>query len=174
MAYKLEDQENRNKEKPENLPEATQREDLEIMKKIFNPLLGRAMSEPLKIEKVHRFKRPLGIPIETPRDIIVRFHNYEEKAQIWGSLRGVSTLKYETQIFANLSHETMRRRHLKPLLEQMRKHNIQYNWGFLACLVGWKEGRSAKLRVPEELQEFCKKFELPAPDISGWSNIRNE
>lgn len=56
----------------------------------------------------------------------------------------------------------------------MRKHDIQYNWGFPAFLVGRKDGRSARLRFPEELQDFCKILELPVPDNPGWSVMRKE
>lgn len=73
---------------------------------------------------------------EIPRDVIVRkfLINYEG-----------ATL----QIFADLEPEIFsRRRLLKPLLGQMRLHNIQYSWGFPACLVGRKFGRSARQRKP--------------------------
>lgn len=75
-------------------------------------------------------------------------------------------------MFANLSSETLTRRmHLKPLLEQMCRQN--YNWGFPACLVGWKDS-SDKLRFPEELQDFCKKIEITAIDIPEWLDTRRE
>lgn len=73
------------------------------------------------------------------------------------------------QIFPDLAVETLaRRRALKPLLEQMKTHNIQYSWGFPACLTGRKEGRTATLRFPEDTPKFCKHFELPIIEIPGW------
>lgn len=67
-------------------------------------------------------------------------------------MRGKPPLKSESanlQIFAYLSQETLRRKRvLKSLLELMQNHDIWYNWGFPACLVGWKDGRMAKLRFP--------------------------
>lgn len=88
VPYKIKVQENRNRRKNlriRGLPEASQEEDLiDIMNKIFNPLLGRAVSESLKTERVQRIRRPQSVMKETQRDIIVRFHSYEEKAQIWG------------------------------------------------------------------------------------------
>lgn len=38
----------------------------------------------LKIERVHRIRKPQNISADLPRDVIVRFQLYEEKAQIWG------------------------------------------------------------------------------------------
>lgn len=114
-----------------------QGEDLiNTMKKIFNPMLGRPVMELLQIERVCRIRKPQSIAKETP---IVRFHYYEEKAQIWGNLRGATPLRFEgvnLQIFADLSSETLTRR--KPLLEQIRRKYIKYNWGFPACLEGRK------------------------------------
>lgn len=88
-------------------------------------------------------------------------------------MRGRPPLKYEEvdlQIFTDLAPETLgRRRLLKPLLEQMRIKNIKYSWGFPACLIGQKDGRSTRLRFPEDLQEFCNKLDLQAPVIPGWT-----
>lgn len=85
--YKIEDQENRERRKNlriRGLPEPTQAENLiEIMNKIFNPILGKEESNIIKIERVHKIRRPQGLSMEKPRDIIVRFKNWEEKNQIW-------------------------------------------------------------------------------------------
>lgn len=91
----------------------------------------------------------------------MRFRRYQDKAKIWGKIRGRPPIKYEgvdLQIFTDLAPETLaRRRLLKPLLEQMWAQNLKYNWGFPACLIGQKDGRSTTLRFPEDLQEFCNK-----------------
>lgn len=59
--------------------------------------------------------------METPRDIIVSFQNFEEKNLNWGNMRGKLPIKYEDntlQIFVDPSQETLGRRMiLKPLLE---------------------------------------------------------
>ncbi|XP_040181176.1 meiosis-specific nuclear structural protein 1-like [Rana temporaria] len=144
-AYRIEDQENRNRRQNLRIRAIVEEkeEDLRtIMNTIFNPLLERPVqSKPLKIERVHRVGNPQQIERYGPRDVIVRFRNYVDKAEIWGRLRGKS-LRYrdiELQIFSDLSKETLaRRRHLKPLLDLMRAHNIKYQWGFPACLIGIK------------------------------------
>lgn len=57
------------------------------MNKIFNPLLDRREEDDLKIERVHRVRKPPDLNVEVPRDVIVRFHLYEDKAKIWGRQR---------------------------------------------------------------------------------------
>lgn len=52
-------------------------------------------------------------------------------------------------IFPDLSQETLdRRRALKPLLAQLRADGVTYRWGFPACLIATKNGRSFTLLVP--------------------------
>lgn len=82
------------------------------MKKIFNPVLGRGEGDDLKIDRVHRVKKPLGLKEDVPRDVIVKFHQYEDKAKIWSRLRGVHTLRgsgppcFHRLVGRNLGSET--------------------------------------------------------------------
>lgn len=41
-----------------------------ILQQIFNPLLEREMSEPLKLDRVHRIARYTIDRLESPRDVI--------------------------------------------------------------------------------------------------------
>lgn len=114
------------------LPESSQTGNVtDIIRKIFNPILEKEESNPIKIERVHKLRRPQGLLTESPRDIIVRFENWEEKKQIWKNLRGKPPIEYEEktiQIFQDLSQETLRRRRtLKPLLKILQDQEIQYN-----------------------------------------------
>lgn len=109
-----------------------QGEDLQVkMDKIFGPLLGLTKTENIKFERVHRVRKSATLAAE----IIARFHYSQDKEQIWQSLKNKQPLKYKEstlQIFPDLSAETLaRRRILKPLL---KLNNIQYSWGFPACL----------------------------------------
>lgn len=120
LAYKMKDQKNRSRRKKfriRGLPESISVEELaEKMKEIFNPILGREEeAQSIRIEKVHRIRRPNSISMESPRDIIIIFQNYEVKTQIWGNMKSKSPIKYESvnlQIFQDLSYETLRRRRL--------------------------------------------------------------
>ena len=142
------------------------------MQKIFNPLLEKPIEDPIRIERVHRVGNPQRTRSDRARDVIIRFRLYEDKEIVWKKLRGQPPIVYEgteLQIFSDLSLETLaRRRVLKPLLKRMMDLNMKYTWGFPACLVGTKDGRSATLRFPEDLEEFCKKLDIQIPDLPGW------
>lgn len=73
------------------------------------------------------------------------------------------------QIFPDLAAETLtRRRILKPLLKHLKMYKIQYSWGFQACLIAQKKGRSTTLRFPEDMAKFCKRLDIPMVEIPGW------
>lgn len=93
-------------------------------------------------------------------------------------MRGKPPIKYEErtlQIFADLSQDTLRRRkRIRPLLEVMQNHEIQYNWGLATCLIGQKNGHTVKLRFLEEIKDFCKSLEIPTPEIPAETTLRKE
>lgn len=100
--------------------------------------MNKEITNPIKIERAHRLRRPRELPQENPRNIIVHFTNWEDKNQLWQNLRGKSPIELEgnhMQFFQDLSQETLsRRRALKPLLVILRENQVQYNWGFPSCL----------------------------------------
>lgn len=106
------------------------------MQDLFNPMLGREAAEILKLDRVHKIIRYQSQADDRPRDVIVRFHFFEEKSKIIENIQktaGISNEGTELQVFSDLSAETMaRRRLLKPLTEQMRTANVPYQWGFPA------------------------------------------
>lgn len=106
---------------------------------------------------MHKVRKPPGLREEKPRDIIIKFHLYDNKAKIWSKLRGLPPLQFERtelQVFADLSAGTLARRHqLKPLLEQMRMANIKYSWGFPTSLIVQREGRTMRLKFLDDLQK---------------------
>lgn len=176
--YRMEDQENRSRRKNlriRGLPETQgEKENLQDkMEEIFKDLRKPSDdSNKLKVDRVHRIRKPAEIREDVPRDVIVRFHNYQDKEEISSNLRKNMQAKYgeiSLQIFQDLSAETLnRRRTLKPLLATLITHEVQYSWGFPACLIGRKEGRSATLRFPEETQQFCQRLGIPLVEILGW------
>lgn len=177
ISYRLEDQENRNRRQNlriRGVPEKRGEELRKIIVAIFTPILELDGRDFPKIERVHRVGRFDAKRTERSRDIIVRFSFYEDKENLWIKLRGKTPLKYEEArvlVFADLAKDTLaRRRHLKPLLDQMVKQNIKYTWGFPACLFGSKDGRTARLRFPEELGDFCEKLGIQAPPLLDWFN----
>ena len=177
MRYKMEDQENRNRRKNiriRGLPEQSGEDNLqEQMDEIFGHMLGtKDVTNKIKFERIHRIRKPPEVGAEVPRDVIARFHNYQDKELINRYMKANQPPKYrETslQVFPDLSGETLsRRRTLKPLLDVLKSQNIQYTWGFPACLTGRKDGRAATLRFPEETPNFCRRLDIDLIEIPGW------
>ena len=176
MRYRMEDQENRNRRKNlriRGLPDL-EGEDLQVkLDKLFGHILGKIETEKIKFERIHRIRKPAELAAGIPRDVIARFHNFQDKEQIWQRLKTIRPVTFnetELQIFPDLATETLsRRRLLKPLLEHLKVQGIQYSWGYPACLIGKKEGRSATLRFPEEMTKFCKRLDIPLIEIPGWN-----
>lgn len=176
ICYRMEDQENRDRRQNlrlRGIPENRGEDLRKVVAAIFNPLLELEGEAFPKIERVHRVGRLDTRRTEKSRDIIVRFRFYEDKENIWIKLKGHTPLLYEEariQVFADPANTTLaRRRHLKPLLERMKIQNIKYTWGFPACLIGSKDGRSARLRFPGELEDFCEKLDMQVPPRLDWS-----
>lgn len=75
------------------------------MQDLFNPMLGREEVETLKLDRVHRITRYQPKVDDDPRDVIVRFHYYEEKAKIMENIRKMAGISYEgteLQVFSDL------------------------------------------------------------------------
>lgn len=178
ILYKIEDHENRNRRKNlriRGLPEIQgEKEDLqEKMEGIFGHMVRRgSKTSKIKYERIHRIRKPPEIAGDVPRDVIARFHNFQDKEQIRACLKNNQSAKYgETtlQIFPDLAAETLaRRRILQPLLVQLKASNVQYSWGFPACLTGRKDGRSVVLRFPEDTPNFCERLNVHIIEIPGW------
>lgn len=88
ILYRLEDQENQNRRKNlriRGLPEIQgEKENIqEKMDVIFGGLINPLdTSSKIKFERVHRIRKPAEISGDVPRDVIARFHNYQDKEQI--------------------------------------------------------------------------------------------
>lgn len=178
LRYRAEDQENRSRRKNlriRGLPEP--QGGTEDLQGVMDDIFGRMVYTPenvkkIKFERIHRIRKPAEIKGEVPRDVIARFHKYSDKEKVKENLKKNYPVKYgetKLQIFPDLAAETLaRRRILKPLLEQLNAHDVHYSWGFPACLIGRKDGRSATLRFPEETAKFCDRLEVPLVEIPGW------
>lgn len=60
------------------------------------------------------------------------------------------------------------RRDLKLLLDTLRAKGIHYRWKFLFGLSAICQGRTALLRVPEDLQFFCDTMGIPMMEVLNW------
>lgn len=158
------------------LPEATKDGDLEpTIRSILNTILGKMVTDPLRFDRVHRALRPRNLPTDLPRDVVCRLHYFEDKNAIMINLQGTPNIDFDgttLNIFPDLSKETLeRRRALKPLLDQLRGIGATYRWGFPACLIATKDGRSSTLRFPEDLPAFSREIGIPLVDLTGWHDL---
>lgn len=139
---------------------------------IFNDLLGRPPETPIEFERLHRALRPRGRESDPPRDVICCLINFQLKEEILHRARDRHSLLYqgaEIKLFQDLSPITLQnRRDLRPLLDLLRTKGIQYRWKFPFCLSASFQGRTANLRLPEDLPGFCEALNLPRIDISDW------
>lgn len=124
------------------------------------------------MERIHRALRPKGRETNPPRDIICCIVDYKLKEDILRQARGKHPLQYNgahLQIFQDLSGITLQhRRDLKQLLDVLRTHGILYRWKFPFCLAATHLGRTALLKVPEDLPQFCDSLGLPLVDVPNW------
>lgn len=75
----------------------------------------------------------------------------------------------EVKIFQDLSNITLQcRKELRPHLDLLRSKPITYHWKFPFCLLATSQGRTANLRVPEDLDHFCNILEIPIIDLLDW------
>lgn len=99
------------------------------MDEIFGLLTGTTeLQSKIKFERIHRIRKPPKVAADVPRDVIARFHKYQDKENIRTYMKSNQPAKYgdtTLQIFPDLSAETLSwRRTLKPLLKQLKLMNF--------------------------------------------------
>lgn len=175
MNRHLEDLDNRgrrNNIRVRGLPEAAGTENLtEILVSIFNGLLGTPPTHAIKMDRAHRALRPKGATA-LPRDVICCVHDFQVKEDFMLKARSHRNLEHDgatIQLFSDLSWITLqKRRHLRPLLDTLREHQIPYRWNFPFALLARSEGRTLVLKVFSDLPDFCKSLRIPIPKMADW------
>lgn len=136
---------------------------------IFNNLLGRPPQSAIKMERIHRALKPKGKATNPPRDVICCVCDFQLKEDVLRNARLRTKCTHdgsEIQIFQDLSNITLQhRRDLKLLLDVLRERNIIYRWKFPFGLLATTQGRTAFLRVPEDLQAFCDTMDIPFIEV---------
>lgn len=126
------------------------------------------------MERIHRALCPRGRDTDPPRDIVCCLVDYGLKEEILKQARG-RRLQHggnPVQLFQDLSGITLKhRRDLKPLLDVLRSREIRYKWKFPFCLSASHQGRTALLKVPEDLPHFCETLGLPLVAVPDWYAI---
>lgn len=144
---------------------------------LFNGLLNRPLQSTIEMERIHRALRPKGRDTDPPRDIVCCLVDYKFKEEILQQARSRPHLTYETatiQIFQDLSGITLQHhRDLKPLLDTLCNKGIHYKWEFPFCSSTTIHGRTALLKVPEDLPHFCETLGIPQVEVPNWyANFR--
>lgn len=141
---------------------------------IFSGLLGQAADHPLKIDRVHRALCPCNLSSDIPHNVICRVHYYEEKELIMKKARDDASLDFDgvtLSFFPDLARETLEhRRALPPLTEKLRAASINYRWGFPAALKAKRDGKTAILWFPEDLEKFCMDVNISPLELPGWQD----
>ncbi|KAG9467791.1 hypothetical protein GDO78_014290 [Eleutherodactylus coqui] len=111
-----------------------------------------------------------------PRDIICRVHRYRVKETIMKRAWKVSPIQFQgryVQLFPDLSQLTlMKRKSLRPLLDTLHQHNIEYMWGFPFRLQVRHGGRLIVLRNPGDLAKFSAALDIPMQTIQDWPYLQ--
>lgn len=155
------------------LPETVEQDQLlQVVTGLFNQLLDRPRPTPVDMERIHRALRPRGRDADPPRDVICYVNDYLLKEDILKKTRDKPQMEYEGShiyIYQDLSAITLRhRRDLRPLLDVLRNNGIRYRWKFPFALSASHQGRSALLRVPEDLDGFCRTLDIPLVSVPHW------
>lgn len=176
MNRHLEDLDNRGRRhnlRVRGLPESIEADRLQAeISSFFNSLLDKPPTTPIGMERIHRALRPRGREADPPRDVICHIIDYHLKEELLRKARLATKLSHngaDIRIFQDLSTITLqRRRELRPLLEVLRSKDIAYRWKFPFGLSASYQGRTALLRVPEDLRYFCETLDLPFTDVPEW------
>lgn len=172
----VEDLENRGRRhnlRVRGLPESVDNTQLNAtVSAIFSQLLESQCIEVINMDRIHRALRPKGRDTDPPRDVICFINDYRLKEDILKQARIKRTTEYEghrISIYQDLSAITLRhRKDLRPLLEILQSKNIPYRWKFPFALAATNQGRTAILRVPEDLDSFCQILDIPYTPVPNW------
>lgn len=128
------------------------------LQKIFQEITQDLDVKDLIIDRAHRVAGSRRVDPSKPRDIICKMHYAHIKDRIMLATRQNQNIQHEGDsllFFQDLSKYTLdRRRALKPLVEQLRKNNLQYRWRFPFQLQAQREEVTAIFNDLEDLPQF--------------------
>lgn len=145
---------------------------------IFNKHLGNPSDTHIELDRVHR--SPAGLVPEqgSPRDVLCRVHFYKVKEDIMRAVWQKGALEFagqEVQMFPDLSRQTkIRRRLMRPLLDQIQANGATYRWGYPLSLIIKKDERAFILSVPEQLPDLFKFLGSEVVEVPDWVDISIE
>lgn len=123
------------------------------------------------MERIHCALHPCGKESDPPppRDIVCCVVDHQLKEEILRKACIKAPLTHngtEICLFQDLSSITLQsRRELRPILSVLHTKGIPYRWKFPFCLSASSQGRTALLRVPEDLSHT---LEIPLTEVPKW------
>lgn len=98
--------------------------------------------------------------------------SFRTKEEILGKARNRIHILHESadvKIYQDLSNITLQhRKYLRLLLDVLRTRGIHYRWKSPFCLSASTAGRSAMLRVPEDLPQSCERPGILLVLVADW------
>lgn len=155
------------------IPESVEQDRISpVVTGLFNHLLDRPEHTQISMDRIHRALRPKGRESDPPRDIICFINEFAIKEELLQKAREKSILEYNghpIHIYQDLSAITLRhRKDLRSLLDVLKMRGIRYRWKFPFGLFATHQSRSALLRVPEDLDAFCRTLDIPYTPVPNW------
>lgn len=156
----LEDRSRRNNIKVRGIPENILPSELTpFLQRLFTTLVPAFSPLELTIDRAHRLHKPLHIPADKPRDVLLRLHFFQTKERILQATKNVSSLPdpyANLSLYSDISPATaQRRREFAPITIALRERNIPYTWGFPFKLFVTYQGKSS---VIYQLQHGLKQL----------------
>uniref|UniRef100_A0A8C5WCH2 Uncharacterized protein n=1 Tax=Leptobrachium leishanense TaxID=445787 RepID=A0A8C5WCH2_9ANUR len=172
----LDDVDNRGRRNNLRIKGYSGKEDVkELLRGLFNDILGRSGEDILVLDRAHRALRPRGSQNDAPRDIICRLQDFTLKEEILRAARKTSEIKVDGQVilfFQDVSWTNLQaRRALKPLTEALQERDIRYR--FPLSLQVTHNNQVHSVACPEDIPDFVRVFGLPEVDIPDWYGSRS-
>lgn len=155
------------------IPESVEHQNLpQAVSNICNNLLGRPPDASVLMERIHRALRPRGRDNDPPWDVICCIADFQLKEDVLRNARLRQHITFQgadIKLYQDLSNITLqRRRELRPLLEELRSRAIVNRWKFPFGLFATSQGRTALLRVPEDVDHFFETLGIPFVHLPDW------
>lgn len=132
----------------------------------FQELAPDIPVECLKFDHIHRELFSLT-PFSNPRDVIIKFHFYCTKVRLSQAAYAKSELlfgNHRLQLFNDIAPSTIaKRKKLKPYLQILQSHGVQYRWGFPFKLLFSVQSQQFQVSTTSDLRKCFQElgFELP-------------
>lgn len=136
------------------------------MTAFFQELAPDIPLECLQFDHIHRelFSQT---PYAKPRDVIIKFHFYCTKVRLHQAAYAKSELLFQThrlQLFNDITPSTIaKRKKLKPYLQILQSHGVQYRWDFPFKLLFTFQAQQFQASTTSDLRKCFQElgFELP-------------